>query len=246
MHNRVLPAMIVATCIAVCWAVSAEIRAYRATKRATTWQQRYDNESTRSTTTAVRPPESTIHPSPIHPSPTHPSPVIFTPVTAPPQRPPDFGESSKYWDTGDGLFRQSREWGDLPGGGGGGGWEDRLVASCPRFVTCAAFLKRKYNVNHDDIQYIARTLYSGLSGGGEEPQESQQLVNVERESAFDLKQIQTVSLSGQSTMHTKMFTPSKAGRTAVITAYVACPVGLGQTMQAEIDAAIQQTFNSAR
>jgi hypothetical protein len=168
---------------------------------------------------------------------------IITPATAPPQRPPDFGESSKYWDTGDGLFRQSREWGNLPGGGG---WEDRLVASCPRFVTCAAFLKRKYNVSHDDIQFIARTLYSGLSGGGEEPQESQQLVNVERESAFDLKQIQMVSLSGQSTMHTKMFTHSKAGRTAVIAAYVACTVGLGQTMQAEIDAAIQRTFNSER
>jgi hypothetical protein len=238
MHNRLLVAMIVATCVAVCWAVSAEVRAYSATKRATTWQQRYNSESTRSTKTAVPPPESTIHLSP-----THPSPVIFTPATAPPQRPPDFGESSKYWDTGDGLFRQSREWGNLPGGGG---WEDRLVASCPRFVTCAAFLKRKYNVSHEDIQFIARTLYSGLSGGGEEPQESQQLVNVERESAFDLKQIQMVSLSGQSTMHTKMFTPSKAGRTAVIAAYVACPVGLGQTMQAEIDAAIQRTFNSAR
>jgi hypothetical protein len=81
----------------------------------------------------------------------------------------------------------------------------------------------------------------GLSGGGEEPQESQQLVNVERESAFDFKQIQMVSLSGQSTMHTKMFASSKAGRTAVIAACVACPVGLGQTMQAEIDAAIQRT-----
>jgi hypothetical protein len=143
---------------------------------------------------------------------------------------------------GDGLFRQSREWGDVSRMG----WEDRLVASCPRFVTCAAFLKRKYNVSHEDIQFIAQTLYSGLSGGGEEPQESQGLVNVERESAFDLKQIQMVSLSGQSTMHTKMFTPSKAGRTAVIAAYVACPVGLGQAMQAEIDAAIQRTFNSAR
>ena len=71
-------------------------------------------------------------------------------------------------------------------------------------------------------------------------------MNVERELAFDLKQIQVASLSGQSTMHTKIFTPSKAGRTAVIAAYVACPVGLGQTMQAVIDAAIQRTFNSAR
>ena len=233
MHNRVLVAMIVATCIAVCWAVSAEIRAYRATKQATTWQQRYSE----SVKTAVPPPESTIHPSP-----THPSTVMWTHVTAPPQRPPDFGTSSQYWDMGDGLFRQSREWGDVSRMG----WEDRLVASCPRFVTCAAFLKRKYSVSHEDIQFIAQTLYSGLSGGGEEPQESQGLVNVERESAFDFKQIQMVSLSGQSTMHTKMFTPSKAGRTAVITAYVACPVGLGQTMQAEIDAAIQRTFNSAR
>jgi hypothetical protein len=85
-----------------------------------------------------------------------------------------------------------------------------------------------------------------LSGGDEEPEESRQLVNVERELAFDLKQIQVASLSGQSTMHTKIFTPSKAGRTAVIAAYVACPVGLGQTMQAVIDAAIQRTFNSAR
>jgi hypothetical protein len=163
-------------------------------------------------------------------------------VTAPPQRPPDFGTSSKYWDMDDGLLRESTEWGNLPGGS----WEDRLVASCPRFVTCAAFLKRKYNVSHEDIQFIARTLYSGLSGGDEEPEESRQLVNVERESAFDLKQIQMASLSGQSTMHTKMFTPSKASRTAVIAAYVACPVELGQTMQAGIDAAIQRTFNSAR
>jgi hypothetical protein len=68
---------------------------------------------------------------------------------------------------------------------------------------------------------------------------------VERESAFDLKQIQMASLSGQSTMHTKMVTPSKAGRTAVIAAYVACPVGSDQTLQAGIDAAIQRTFNSA-
>jgi hypothetical protein len=108
-------------------------------------------------------------------------------------------------------------------------------------------LKRKYTVSHEDIQFIARTLYSGLSGGrDEDPQESRQFVNVERELAFDLKQIQTASLSGQSTMHSKMFAPSKAGRTAVIAAYVACPVELGQTMQAGIDAAIQRTFNSAR
>jgi hypothetical protein len=87
----------------LCWAVSAEIRAYRATKQATTWQQRYNSESTRSTKTAVPPPEPTIHPSS-----THPSTVIFAQATAPPQRPPDFGTSSKYWDIGDGLFRQSR------------------------------------------------------------------------------------------------------------------------------------------
>ena len=107
-------------------------------------------------------------------------------------------------------------------------------------------MKRKYNVSHEDIQFIAQTLYSGLIGGVEEPQESQGFVNVERELAFDLKQVQTASLSGQSTMHTKMFPPSKAGRTAgrtaVIAAYVACPVGLAQTMQAGIDAAIQRTF----
>jgi hypothetical protein len=68
---------------------------------------------------------------------------------------------------GDGLLRQSTEWGDLPYGGG---WEDRLVASCPRFLTCAAFLKRKYNVSEEEIQSIGRTLYSGLSGGFEGPQ----------------------------------------------------------------------------
>jgi len=106
----------------------------------------------------------------------------------------------------DGLLRESAEWGTVPGGGS---WEDRLVASCPRFVTCAAFLKRKYNVSHEDIQFIGRTLYSGLSGGDEEPEESRQLVNVERELAFDLKQIQVASLSGQSTMHT-MITPPMA------------------------------------
>ena len=155
MQARLLVATIAATCIVVCWAVIAETRAYRATKQATTWQQRYNSECTRSTKTGVPAPEW---------SPIHPSPVIWTQVTAPPQRPPDFGTSSKYWDMGDGLFRESREWGNLPGGGG---WEDRLVASCPRFVTSAAFLKRKYNVSHEDIQLIARTLYSGLSG--EEP-----------------------------------------------------------------------------
>lgn len=232
MHDRLLVATIAVTCIAVCWAVSAETRAYRATKQATTWQQRYNTECTRLQKTAVLPP-AVIHPST----------VVWTQVTAPPQRPPDFGTSSKYWDMDDGLLRQSAEWGDLPGGGS---WEDRLVASCPRFVTSAAFLKRKYNVSYEDIQFIARTLYSGLSGGDEEPEESGHLVNVERELAFDLKQIQVASLSGQSTMHTKIFAPSKAGRTAVIAAYVACPVRLGQTMQAEIDAAIQRTFNSAR
>jgi hypothetical protein len=120
-----------------------------------------------------------------------------------------------------------------------------LVASYPRFVRCVAFLKRKYNVSHGDIQSIARTLYSGLSGGDEGPQESPKLANVERESAFHLKQIQMASLSGQSAMHTKMFTFSKAGRTAMIAAYATGPVGLGQTMQAGIDAAIQRTFNSA-
>jgi hypothetical protein len=68
----------------------------------------------------------------------------------------------------------------------------------------------------------------------------------QREMAFDLKQVQMVSLRGQITMHSKMFAPSKAGRTAVIAAYVACPVGLGQTMASRIDAAIQRTFSSAR
>lgn len=231
MHDRLLVATIAATFIAVCWAVSAETRAYRATKQATTWQQRYNSECTLGKTAVLSP--AVIHPST----------VVWTQVTAPPQRPPDFGTSSKYWDMDDGLLRESAEWGNVPGGGS---WEDRLVASCPRFVTCAAFLKRKYNVSHEDIQFIGRTLYSGLSGGDEEPEESRQLVNVERELAFDLKQIQVASLSGQSTMHTKMFTPSKAGRAAVIAAYVACPVGLGQTMQAVIDTAIQRTFNSAR
>jgi hypothetical protein len=226
--KTLLVAMVAATCIAVCWAVSAEIRAYRATKQAAAWQQRYTSESAKTQS--------------IDPSPSHPSTTVWTPMTTPPQRPPDFGTSSQYWDTGDGLFRSSREWGDTQYMG----WEDRLVASCPRFVTCAAFLKRKYNVSHEDIQFIARTLYSGLSGG-EEPQESNGLVNVERESAFDLMQMQTVSLSGKSAFHTKMFAPEKAaraGRTAVITAYVACPVRLGQTMQAGIDAAIQRTFHS--
>ncbi len=234
MHDKLLVATIAATCIAACWAVSAETRAYRATKQATTWQQRYNSECTRFGKTAVPPPEGNS-----------PSTVVWTQVTAPPQRPPDFGTSSKYWDMDDGLLRQSAEWGNSPDES----WEDRLVASCPRFVTSAAFLKRKYNVSHDDIQFIARTLYSGLIGGFEEPQESRQLVNVERELAFDLKQVQTASLSGQSTMHTEMFAPSKAsaklGRTTVIAAYVACPVGLGQTMQAGIDAAIQRTFKSA-
>jgi len=233
MHNRLL-VTIAATCIAVCWAVSAESRAYRATKQATTWQQRYNSEFTRVGKTAVLPPVAIF-----------PSTVVWTQVTGPPQRPPDFGTSSKYWDMDDGLLRQSAEWRNSPDGS----WEDRLVASCPRFVTSAAFLKRKYNVSHEDIQFIAQTLYSGLIGGVEEPQESQGFVNVERELAFDRKQVQTASLSGQSTMHTKMFPPSKAGRTAgrtaVIAAYVACPVGLAQTMQAGIDAAIQRTFNSA-
>jgi len=233
MHDRLLIATIAAMCIAVCWAVSAETRAYRAIKQATAWQQRYNSECKHLGKTGVLPP-----------APIFPSTVVWTQVTAPPQRPPDFGTSSKYWDMDDGLLRQSTEWGDLPVGG----WEDSLVASCPRFVTCAAFLKRKYNVSPDDIQYVARTLYSGLIGGLEEPQESQGLVNVERELAFDLKTIQTASQGGQNAMHTKMFPPSKAGRpgrTTVVAAYVACPVGLGQTMQAEIDAAIQRTFSSA-
>ena len=96
MHNRLL-VTIAATCIAVCWAVSAESRAYRATKQATTWQQRYNSEFTRVGKTAVLPPVAIF-----------PSTVVWTQVTGPPQRPPDFGTSSKYWDMDDGLLRQSR------------------------------------------------------------------------------------------------------------------------------------------
>jgi hypothetical protein len=107
---------------------------------------------------------------------------------------------------GDRLMRRSKQWGDLPDGGT---WEDRLVARCPRFVKCAAFLKQKYHVSHEDIQFIGQTLYQGFTGAQPEIHSAdgteQQLVKMERELVNDIREVQMAWLGGKGWMRSKMF-----------------------------------------
>jgi len=171
--------------------------------------------------------------------------VVWKQAPTQPERPPDFGTSSQFWDTGDGLTRRSEQWGNLPDGGT---WEDRLVATCPHFVKCAAFLKQKYHVSHEDIQFIGQTLYQGFTGAQPEIHSAdgteQQLMQMERELVNDIRQVQMACLGGKGWMRSKSFIypPSRA---AVIAAYVACPANLGERMQAEIDAAIWRAAGNA-
>ena len=174
-----------------------------------------------------------------------PTNVVWKKAPTKPERPPDFGTSSQFWDMGDRLMRGSEQWGDLSDGGT---WEDRLVATCPHFVKCAAFLKHKYHVSHEDIQFIGQTLYQGFTGA--QPQihsadgTEQHLTKMERELVNDIREVEMAQLGGKGRMRSKMFIYPPS-RTALIAAYVACPANLGERMQAEIDAAIWRTAGNA-
>ena len=66
---------------------------------------------------------------------------------------------------------------------------------------CAAFLKQKYYVSHEDIQFIGQTLYQGFTDAQPEIHSAdgteQQLVKMERELVNDIRQVQMACLGSK-------------------------------------------------